>query len=77
MFYTSFPIKSVFYTTYEITMDDNIYLSRNFSNYSIKIGNKTISKLDTNISSLLAQLEDFYNYKYSCKIEKIEQKRKS
>lgn len=40
MFYTSFPIKSVFYTNFDINEDDKIHISRNFSNYSIKIGSK-------------------------------------
>lgn len=33
---TSFPIKSVFYTNFDINEDDKIHISLNFSNYSIK-----------------------------------------
>ena len=74
MYYTSFPIKSVFYTTIDIDSEDKLHIKKNFSNYSIMMGKKTISKLDQNISNLLDQLHNFYNYEFEIKIEEIDKR---
>lgn len=71
---TTFPIKSVFYTNYDIDKNSKIYLKRIFENFSIVIGQKTIARLDKNISILLSQLKDFYNYEFELKIENIERR---
>lgn len=71
IFYTSFPMKSVFYTTLDIDIDSKIYLKKNFKNYSILSGQKTISKLENNISNLLSTLNELYNIDFELKIEEI------
>ena len=49
MYYTSFPMKSLFYTNLDIDKNDKIYLKRNFDSYSVFRGQKSIAKLDKNI----------------------------
>ena len=71
MYYTSFPMKSLFYTNLDIDKNDKIYLKRNFDSYSVFRGQKSISKLDKNISNLLYCLENFYEYNFEIKIENI------
>ena len=71
MYYTSFPMKSLFYTNLDIEKNDKIYLKRNFDSYSVFKGQKSIAKLDKNISNLLSCLENFYEYSFELKIEDI------
>ena len=71
MYYTSFPMKSLFYTNLDIDKNDKIYLKRNFESYSVFKGQKSIAKLDKNISNLLSCLENFYEYSFEIKIENI------
>ncbi|WP_081256894.1 single-stranded-DNA-specific exonuclease RecJ [Streptobacillus moniliformis] len=74
MYNTSFPMKSVFYTTIDLTDIDlnKIYLKKGFNSYSVMSGQKSISKLDSNISTLLCNLSDFYGFDFDIKVESIE-----
>lgn len=71
---TKFPMKSVFYTNKELTLDDKISINIEANRVIIFKNREYLSKLDENISQLLIQLKTFYNKKFNVKIENIEKK---
>ncbi|NYV27652.1 single-stranded-DNA-specific exonuclease RecJ [Streptobacillus felis] len=74
MYNTSFPMKSVFYTTLDLEDIDieKIYLKRSFNTYTVMSGQRALSKLDTNVSTLLSNLNDFYGFEFEIKMENVE-----
>ncbi|WP_156299219.1 single-stranded-DNA-specific exonuclease RecJ [Streptobacillus canis] len=76
MYNTSFPMKSVFYTTLDLANVEleKIYIKRNFNSYSVMTGQKALSKLDPNISTLLSNLNEFYGFNFDVKVENIEER---
>lgn len=71
LYNTSFPMKSIFYTQKDIQLDDDLNYSIEFDRISILKKGKFVSKLDDNISRLLSQLSNFYNFKFKIKIKSI------
>lgn len=71
LYNTSFPLKSIFYTHLELEGDRELTLKNEFEQVSLFQGRRFIGRLDYNISNLLIQLNRYYNWKFSVKIEKI------
>lgn len=73
LFTTSFPMKSVFYTNIDVS-DENkseISMKTEVDQISLFQGKKFIGRLDYNVSKLLMQLKEYYNWNFSVEIEKI------
>lgn len=68
---TTFPMKSIFYTNLEIDIEKEITMKKEFDQIALFQGRKFIGKLDYNISHLLIQLNEFYNWNFEIKIDKI------
>ena len=71
LYNTSFPIKSVFYTHLEPDTEEVFTLKNEFEQISLFQGRKFIGRLDYNISNLLLQLNRYYNWNFSIKVENI------
>ncbi len=73
LYTSSFPMKSVFYTNIDIDDEDKskISLRTEVDQISLFQGKKFIGRLDYNISKLLMQLKEYYNWNFSVEIENI------
>lgn len=71
LYETSFPIKSVFYSTKPLNLNEAITMEYNLNQVNLYSGRNFVGRLDNNISRLLTQLKTLYNYDFKIKIEKI------
>ena len=71
LFSTSFPQKSIFYTSLDLDEGIPLTAKTEFDQISLFQGRRFIGRLDYNISNLLIQLKRYYNWNFSMKIEKI------
>ena len=73
LFTTSFPMKSVFYTNIDVSDESKseISMKTEVDQISLFQGKKFIGRLDYNVSKLLMQLKEYYNWNFSVEIEKI------
>lgn len=66
-----FPMKSVFYSTKNLSKEDKLDLEYTTQKVNIYQGRNFVGKLEDNISRTLIQLKSLYNFDFKIKIEKI------
>ncbi len=71
LYYTKFPMQSIFYTNVEIDANKQISFTFEFDQISLYQGRKFIGKLDYNISNLIMTLTNYYNFKFQINIKHI------
>ena len=71
LYETSFPMKSIFYTNQDIDINSELELSFDYERVTVYNKRTYLARLDIGISRLLIQVKNFYNFKFSVKIEKI------
>lgn len=72
---TVFPLKSVFYTKFDIDFSDKLELKVSLNKTNICLNNQIIGKLDDNVHNLLFTIKEYYGYKFNINVSSIREEK--